>query len=76
VVRCRPLFGKEINEGRKKIVLCDLKTGEIKIQNPKLPGDPPKQFTFDQVYDERNTQKEIFEVGGMYGLLNGPLYSC
>jgi hypothetical protein len=43
------LFGREIGEGRKKIVACDLKTGEIKIQNPKLPEDPAKQFTFDQV---------------------------
>ena len=61
VVRCRPLFGKEIREARNQIVDCDVRRGEVRIDNPKTPGDPPKQFTFDGVYDHTSTQKEIFE---------------
>ena len=60
-MRCRPLFGKEIREARNQIVDCDVRRGEVRIDNPKTPGDPPKQFTFDGVYDHTSTQKEIFE---------------
>ena len=61
MVRCRPLFGKEIREARNQIVDCDVRRGEVRIANPKTPEDPPKQFTFDGVYDHTSTQKEIFE---------------
>ena len=61
MVRCRPLFGKEIREARNQIVDCDVRRGEVRIANPKTPEDPPKQFTFDEVYDHTSTQKEIFE---------------
>ena len=60
-MRCRPLFGKELKEGRAQIVECDVPRGEIRIANPESPSDPPKLFTFDNVYDARNTQKEIYE---------------
>ncbi|EEH51880.1 kinesin-II motor protein, flagellar associated [Micromonas pusilla CCMP1545] len=62
VVRCRPLFGKELKEGRGEIVECDPSRGEMRIRNPRSSGDPPKQFTFDQVYDARHSQLEIFEA--------------
>jgi hypothetical protein len=62
VVRCRPLFGKEINDGRQKIVTMDINTGAVALQNPKADaGEPPKSFTFDNVFDERCTQREIYE---------------
>ena len=59
-MQCRPLFGKEIKEGRETIVECDVTRGEIRIVNPKTPEDPPKQFTFDNVCDVRNSQLEIY----------------
>ena len=64
-MRCRPLFGKEIKEGREAIVECDVTRGEIRIVNPKNPDDPPKQFTFDNVYDSRNSQLEIYEESAL-----------
>ena len=64
-MRCRPLFGKEIKEGREAIVECDVTRGEIRIVNPKNPEDPPKQFTFDNVYDSRNSQLEIYEESAL-----------
>ena len=64
-MRCRPLFGKEIKEGRETIVECDVTRGEIRIVNPKTPEDPPKQFTFDNVYDARNSQLEIYEESAL-----------
>lgn len=33
------------------------------IRNPKGPeSEPPKAFTFDQVYDWNCTQQEIFDI--------------
>ena len=62
VVRCRPLFGKELNEGRAPIVRCDGAAGSMSISNPSSANaEPPKQFTFDSVYDHTNTQREIYE---------------
>jgi kinesin family protein 3/17 len=62
VVRCRPLFGKEVNEGRAAIVRCDGAAGSISISNPSSSAsEPPKQFTFDSVYDHTNTQRAIYE---------------
>ncbi|KAF5836468.1 kinesin family member 3a [Dunaliella salina] len=63
VVRCRPLNAKEKNDGRKRIVDMDVDAGQVKVSNPK--GDdhePPKTFTFDQVYDWNCSQTEIFDV--------------
>mmetsp|Transcript_12810 Transcript_12810/g.33988 ORF Transcript_12810/g.33988 Transcript_12810/m.33988 type:complete len:804 (+) Transcript_12810:279-2690(+) len=63
VVRCRPLNAKEQNDGRKRIVDMDVDAGQVKVSNPK--GDdhePPKTFTFDQVYDWNCNQTEIFDV--------------
>ena len=62
VVRCRPLFGKELKEGRAAVVQCDGAAGSISISNPSsATSEPPKQFTFDSVYDHTNAQREIYE---------------
>ena len=53
IVRCRPLSDQEINAGHQKIVSIDTKRGVIEIKNPKEPQNPPKNFTFDAVYDEK-----------------------
>ncbi|RHY28026.1 hypothetical protein DYB32_006324 [Aphanomyces invadans] len=58
VVRCRPLFGKEIVEGRQSIVTMDLAAAVVSIKCPDT--DQLKNFTFDSVYDE-NTVQSIFE---------------
>eukprot|EP00232_Nephroselmis_pyriformis_P005630 CAMPEP_0182914054 /NCGR_PEP_ID=MMETSP0034_2-20130328/38355_1 /TAXON_ID=156128 /ORGANISM="Nephroselmis pyriformis, Strain CCMP717" /LENGTH=720 /DNA_ID=CAMNT_0025050787 /DNA_START=56 /DNA_END=2214 /DNA_ORIENTATION=+ len=63
VVRCRPLFGKEINENRQRIVEMDTKSGVIMIKNPKADkSDAPKQFTFDQVYDWNTIQLDLYNT--------------
>eukprot|EP00976_Prorocentrum_cordatum_P041618 844135-Prorocentrum_minimum.AAC.6 len=62
VVRCRPLFGKEIDEGRKRIVEMGIEEGRISVRNPKASSsEPPKTFSFDMVYDWTCKQIDIFE---------------
>lgn len=57
VIRCRPLNGKEKQDGRKTIVEMDITEGKVTLNNPKGEGsEPPKSFTFDQVYDWNSTQ--------------------
>ena len=56
------MFGKELSEGRVAIVTTDSLSGEIKIDTPSDDGaDRAKRFTFDSVYDARNSQREIYE---------------
>ena len=51
-----------MNEGRAAIVRCDGAAGSISISNPSSSkAEPPKQFTFDSVYDHTNTQRAIYE---------------
>ena len=59
VVRCRPLFGKEIVEKRESIVRVDVASAQVAIFNPAREGDAPKTFTFDATYDE-NTIRETY----------------
>jgi kinesin family protein 3/17 len=61
VVRCRPLFGKELVEGRTAIVIADYENQMIKMPNPSKPEAKPKQFTFDAVYGENTEQKLFYE---------------
>ncbi|DBA04396.1 TPA: hypothetical protein N0F65_009992 [Lagenidium giganteum] len=62
VVRCRPLFGKEITEGRKPIVTIDTQACTISIRCPE--NDQSKSLTFDSVYDEQTTQQQFYEESG------------
>ena len=59
VVRCRPLFGKELNEGREQIVEMDTKTGAVSLRNPKDAQN--KNFTFDKIFDASCTQRDVYE---------------
>eukprot|EP00191_Tetraselmis_sp_GSL018_P019273 CAMPEP_0177590532 /NCGR_PEP_ID=MMETSP0419_2-20121207/7465_1 /TAXON_ID=582737 /ORGANISM="Tetraselmis sp., Strain GSL018" /LENGTH=750 /DNA_ID=CAMNT_0019081115 /DNA_START=182 /DNA_END=2434 /DNA_ORIENTATION=- len=54
---------KEIQEGRQRIVDMDLELGQVSLRNPKLDTrEPPKAFTFDQVYDWDSKQIDIFNI--------------
>jgi len=61
VVRCRPLFGKEVVEKRGTIVKVDVASGQVAITNPDREKDPPKMFTFDLTYDENTIQKNFYD---------------
>ncbi|WIA28846.1 hypothetical protein OEZ86_011372 [Tetradesmus obliquus] len=61
VVRCRPLNEKEKQDGRERIVDMDARQGQVAVRNPKSE-EPPKTFTFDQVYDWNSEQATIFEI--------------
>ena len=61
VVRCRPLFGKELVEKRVAIVESDTVSGTIAVPRPDRPNDAPKTFTFDAVYDKDTLQKNFYD---------------
>lgn len=61
VVRCRPLFGKEIGEDRKKILFMDPKNAVATLQKPGGEMKDAKDFTYDAVYDGESTQLGIYE---------------
>ncbi|KAG1713288.1 hypothetical protein DVH05_001008 [Phytophthora capsici] len=62
VVRCRPLFGKELVEGRKSIVTLDQAAALISLKCPD--NGQLKSFTFDSVYDENTSQRQFYDESG------------
>ena len=59
VVRCRPLFGKELAENRKSIIHSDAQANAIYIRC--LENEQTKSFTFDSVYDENTSQRQFYD---------------
>ena len=82
VVRCRPLFGKELVEGRESIVDADYDHNQCNITNPAKPDVKPKSFTFDAVYDENTLQQLFYEesahplVESVMEGFNGTIFAC
>ncbi|KAG7394300.1 hypothetical protein PHYBOEH_005389 [Phytophthora boehmeriae] len=62
VVRCRPLFGKELVEGRKAIITLDAAAALISLKCPD--NSQIKSFTFDSVYDENTSQRQFYDESG------------
>src|SRR4051794_24196236 len=61
VIRCRPLSSDERRDNRQKVVEMDRKTREVRVRN--LAGgkdEPPRTFTMDGVFDEKQTQEQIY----------------
>ncbi|XP_072263384.1 kinesin-like protein KIF3C isoform X2 [Pyxicephalus adspersus] len=62
VVRCRPINRKEEAAGYDRIVDMDVKLGQVTIRNPRAnPGELPKTFTFDAVYDANSKQTDLYD---------------
>ncbi|CAH8831112.1 unnamed protein product [Trichobilharzia szidati] len=62
VVRCRPLNERETLAGYEKCVFVDVPNATIEVRNPKgKPDEAPRRFTFDLVYDENSTQRDLFD---------------
>lgn len=59
-VRCRPMSNDEMRAGHTVVVELTKKTGEIYVRRPYVE-EPPKQFTFDLVFDWTSNQKEIYD---------------
>ncbi|KAJ3321206.1 Kinesin-like protein kif3a [Boothiomyces sp. JEL0866] len=65
ILRCRPFSEKEKQAGHSNIVQMDTKSGTVTIVDPRSdrgPGDPPKTFTFDHVFDHTCTQTEVYSM--------------
>uniref|UniRef100_A0A8B9UHA9 Kinesin-like protein n=1 Tax=Anas zonorhyncha TaxID=75864 RepID=A0A8B9UHA9_9AVES len=62
VARCRPLSRREEAAGCERIVELEPGLGRVSIRNPRAaPGEPPKTFTFDAVYDAGARQAELYD---------------
>uniref|UniRef100_A0A8B9E0C7 Kinesin-like protein n=1 Tax=Anser cygnoides TaxID=8845 RepID=A0A8B9E0C7_ANSCY len=62
VARCRPLSRREEAAGCERIVELEAGLGRVSIRNPRAaPGEPPKTFTFDAVYDAGSRQAELYD---------------
>lgn len=59
-VRCRPLSQEEMAKGHQVVVELNKRTGEIFVRRPFVE-EPPKQFTFDGVFDWTSQQGEIYD---------------
>eukprot|EP01032_Pedospumella_encystans_P009269 gene9269-10927_t len=63
VVRIRPLFGEEIRNGNLVAATAYPERGQITVRNPKAnDSEPPKDFFFDAVFDDKVEQKHIYDV--------------
>lgn len=64
VFRVRPLNSKEKNDGRKISTFAHEKSGVIEVRNPSpdFDGDASKTFSFDSVFSEHSTQRQIYDT--------------
>ena len=64
VFRVRPLNSKEKAQGRSISTIAHEKDGVIEIRNPSpdREGEATKTFTFDAVFSETSTQRQIYDV--------------
>ncbi|NWH15594.1 KIF3C protein, partial [Grus americana] len=62
VARCRPMSRKEEAAGYERVLELDVKLGQVSIRNPRAaPGELPKTFTFDAVYDASSKQADLYD---------------
>ncbi|GBG25574.1 Kinesin-like protein KIF3B [Hondaea fermentalgiana] len=62
VVRVRPLNSTEKQEGYEAAAIVDEQRASISLTNPSAAAsEPPKVFTFDQVYGPTAQQKQIYD---------------
>jgi len=64
VFRVRPLNSKEKNDGRKISTIAHEKSGVVEVRNPspEHEGDASKTFSFDSVFSEHSTQRQIYDT--------------
>ncbi len=55
-IRCRPMSQNEMNQGHAIVVEMRTKNGDIFVKKP-FTDEPPKQFTFDAVFDWTSSQQ-------------------
>jgi len=64
VFRVRPLNSKEKNDGRKISTIAHEKSGVVEVRNPSPDheNDASKTFSFDSVFSEHSTQRQIYDT--------------
>ncbi|XP_046857510.1 kinesin-II 95 kDa subunit-like [Xenia sp. Carnegie-2017] len=81
IIRCRPMNQKEVSEGFERVVELDIKRGHVLLKNLAKQGEPPKEFTFDAVYDWNSVQRDLYDesfrglVESVLGGYNGTIFA-
>lgn len=60
LIRCRPLFGKEIENGYEDVVKIYEEKGEVIVAREQS-NEAPKVFTFDYTFSQKAIQDDIFD---------------
>ncbi|XP_014206382.1 kinesin-like protein KIF3A [Copidosoma floridanum] len=60
VVRLRPMNVKELDKSCQSIINVNTLNGVVTIYNPSIADEPPKNFSFDAVFDCTSTQVDIY----------------
>ena len=66
MVRCRPFNSKEKGNGSKNCVVVDKGINQIVLSTPELADDNGRGFTYDAVYGENSTQREVYDEGAFH----------
>ena len=59
IVRARPMNSGEKEKNCTKIV--QIKDSQVNLYNPKEPSEEPKSFSFDLVYGDDSTQRQVYD---------------
>lgn len=60
-IRCRPMSSDEMQAGHEVVVKMNPVRGEVFVDKPDST-EPPKQFTFDHVFDWKAAQVDIYNT--------------
>jgi len=63
MVRMRPMNKREVAEGSKQCVRIDKKVNAVLISETSDFKNDPRQFTYDAVYDQSSSQREVYDEG-------------
>ena len=63
VCRCRPLNGKERSDGERSVVRLNAERRSVEVLgNGAASKSSKKTFTFDKVFTERASQREVYDA--------------
>lgn len=66
MVRCRPFNSKEKSNGSKNSIEVLKDINQIVLKNPSDETDTGRGFTYDAVYGENSTQREVYDEGAFH----------
>ena len=66
MVRCRPFNSKEKANGSKNCVVVEKEINQIVLAAADQSTENGRGFTYDAVYGENSTQREVYDEGAFH----------